>query len=162
MWRGLRFALGARQDQGKAAAVDKTDRFALDGGEGPAGVAFDEADPSHVQAGRKHAAEAGGDQHVAFLDVGIEGQVAQLHPVAVAVQQSADAVAGDLDRHDGAFFGNQGDFGGQGGDTGDLSEQAVGIDHRLAGDNAGLRALVDDELARKRVARQRQDFDKAW
>ena len=38
----------------------------------------------------------------------------------------------------------------------------MGIDHRLAGDNAGLRALVDDELARKRVARQRQDFDKAW
>ena len=139
--------------------LDAGDRLADDVGEGMGGVAIDPQHLRHRQAGQIDAVEPGRDEQVAGLDVGIGGEKAQLELAgAGAEEDGAQPVADDLHRHRLVLVGDQGDLALQRVDARHLAEDAGFVDHRLAGDEVVLAALVDDDAAGKGIARLVEDF----
>ena len=140
-------------------ALDAGDRLAQDAGESIAGVAVHADHLGHRQAGQIDVIEAGGDQHVAGLHVGIGRQKAQLEIAGAGAEQyRAQAIPDDLHRHRLVLVGDQGDFREQRKDPGHLADHAHLVDHHLARRDVVLSALVEDHPARKRVARRINDL----
>ena len=152
---------GLRRDEQMLAAVDAGERRAGDAREDLTGFALERRDARHGEAWRIGAVEPRGHQHVADLDVRARRHEAQLGraPGARAIEHRAHAAALDLHGHRVVLVGDQRHLRHVGIHARDLPDDAVGIDHGLAGPDVGIGALVDEQLLRERVTAGVEDLD---
>ena len=143
-----------------AAAIEFGKRGGGDLREGMPGIVLHGRDLGHRVARREVAAQPGGDQQVAGLNVRVVRYVGQFQAVdgAGTDGDGAQPVAIDLHRDGMRGVGDQHGRGGIGTGVHDLTHDALGVEQRLAGVDAVDFALVDHDLVFVRVEIDRQQF----
>ena len=140
--------------QHEAAAIDPRRRPADHARKGVLGVALDAHHARHWQTGGIGAVDAGGDQAIVVVDVGVGRHEAQFEHAggAAAEGDGAQAVAHHLYRNRLIAVGEQRHFRKQRMHARHLADDAGFIGHRAARAHAVRRAAVDEEAVRIGIA----------
>jgi len=155
-----RHVVHVMQHQQLTRAAHRRNRQADHAREGGVRLLVDAHDLGDRQPRRIHTVEPARDEFVARLNVGADRHEAQVERIALkrAVNDAAQAGAHDLHGHGLILVGQQRDFGLQREHAGHLTDHAVFVHDRRAVLNALLRATIDDDLLRERIARVVLDF----